>query len=70
MVHVPSYTNMVEIHKLIPSSISVMGSSIVRFLLQHIIKGFFFVENAPKVSKCPTSIRNEKTYEYISIDNI
>ena len=25
---------------------------------------------APKVPQCPTSIRNGKSYEYISIDNI
>ena len=25
---------------------------------------------APKVSQCPTLVRNEKTYDYISIDNI
>ena len=24
----------------------------------------------PKVSQCPTSVKNGKTYEYISIDNI
>ena len=24
----------------------------------------------PKVSQCPTSVRNEKTYEYIIMDNI
>ena len=28
------------------------------------------VRCAPKVSQCPTSVRNGKAYEYISMDNI